>query len=338
MTGERRGRLLLVALALLLAGQPPPPKASASLDVARARELGRTGAQSYSRGQNASPGYEGWEQNPDGSFNFLFGYMNRNWEEEIDVPIGPDNNIEPGGPDQGQPTRFLPRRNRFVFRVRVPKDWGQKELVWTLTTKGKTEKAYATLRTDYFVDDLVMASETGALGAGTSSPEVRANTRPTVRIDGDKTRSVRVGQPLALVAWVTDDGVPKPRLPGQSGRQATAGRGEDPSTAAGRGRNPALIPPSRLTVGKRVGLHLSWFVYHGTGKATFDPAQIKVWEDTRTGANSPWAPLWVPPPQPPDGKWVVHATFDTPGTYVLRARADDGALVADDELTITASR
>lgn len=79
-------------------------------------------------------------------------------------------------------------------------------------------------------------------------------------------------------------------------------------------------------------------MYHGTGKATFDPAQIKVWEDTRTGANSPWAPLWVPPPQPPDGKWVVHATFDTPGTYVLRARADDGALVADDELTITASR
>ena len=102
-------------------------------------------AQTYSRGQNASPAFEGWELNADGSFNFLFGYMNRNWEEEINVPIGPDNNIEPGGPDQGQPTRFLPRRNRFVFRVRVPKDWGEKELVWTLTTKGKTEKAYATL-------------------------------------------------------------------------------------------------------------------------------------------------------------------------------------------------
>jgi hypothetical protein len=103
-------------------------------------------AQSYSRGQNASPAFEGWEQNADGSFNLLFGYMNRNWDEELYVPIGPDNNIEPGGPDQGQPTRFLPRRNRFVFRVRVPKDWGQKELVWTLTTKGKTEKAYASLR------------------------------------------------------------------------------------------------------------------------------------------------------------------------------------------------
>src|SRR5438876_5510915 len=65
-------------------------------------------AQSYSSGQNVSPAYEGWEQNADGSFNFLFGYMDRNWEEEIDVPVGPDNGIEPGGLDQGQPTRFLP--------------------------------------------------------------------------------------------------------------------------------------------------------------------------------------------------------------------------------------
>src|SRR5687767_9521241 len=85
-----------------------------------------TGAQSYSSGQNASPAFEGWELNADGSFNFLFGYMNRNWEEELNVPIGPDNSIMPGGPDHGQPTRFLPRRNRFVFRVRVPKDWGEK--------------------------------------------------------------------------------------------------------------------------------------------------------------------------------------------------------------------
>ena len=69
----------------------------------------RDRAQTYSRGQNASPAFEGWEKNGDGSFNFLFGYMNRNWEEELNVPIGPDNNIEPGGPDQGQPTRLLPR-------------------------------------------------------------------------------------------------------------------------------------------------------------------------------------------------------------------------------------
>src|SRR5688572_31987992 len=112
-----RARLLSVAVAIAFIGQT-------------------AGAQnSYSRGQNISPAYEGWEKNPDGSFNFLFGYMNRNWLEEIDVPVGPENNLQPTGPDRGQPTHFLPRRNRFIFRVRVPADWGEKEMVWTLVTK-----------------------------------------------------------------------------------------------------------------------------------------------------------------------------------------------------------
>lgn len=302
-----------------------------------------TNAQTYSRGQNASPAFEGWELNADGSFNFLFGYMNRNWDEELVVPIGPENNIEPGGPDQGQPTRLLPRRNRFVFRVRVPKDWGQTELIWTLTTKGKTEKAYASLRPDYFIDDVVIASETGALGAGTSSPEIRANKRPTVKLDGAASRTIRVGETLTLAAWVMDDGVPKPRGGSSVG---SAPRPTAPSnTSAVIPRNPALTPPSRVTVGKRVGLHLSWFVYRmpaSTGGSDpvvrFEPAQVKVWEDTRTGANSPWAPLWTPPPTPKDGRHEVTVKFDTPGTYTLRARADDGALYGDEDVIVTVTR
>jgi len=300
----------------------------------------RTTAQSltYSSGQTVSPGYEGWEENSDGSFSFLFGYMNRNWQEELDVPVGPDNNIEPNGPDYGQPTHFLPRRNRFVFKVRVPKDWGDKELIWTLTTRGKTDKAYATLRLDSKVDDIVKASETGALGAGTSSPEVRANRPPTIKLDGDRQRTVKVGQPLSLVAWVTDDGVPKRRGQGGVVGSNTRTRGSEEFAALFGTRNPAMIPPSRATVGKVVGLHLSWFVYRGNGTVKFDPPQIEPWEDTRTGANSPWAPLWTPPDLPADGKWTATAIFDEPGTYVLCARADDGALVSDEQVTVTVTR
>jgi hypothetical protein len=290
-------------------------------------------AQTYSRGQNASPAFEGWERNADGSFNFVFGYMNRNWEEELNVPVGPENNIEPGGPDRGQPTRFLPRRNRFVFRVRVPSDWGDKELIWTLTTKGKTERAYATLRQDYFIDDVVMASETGALGAGTSSPEVRANKRPEIKIEGEKTRSVKVGEPLSLTVWVGDDGVPKPRS-GASAAAAARALALLANASPNAPRNPAYNPPSRVTVNKRTGLHMMWFVYRGEGEVRFEPMQIKPWEDTRTGANSPWAPLWNPPPVPKDGTYTATVTFSTPGTYVLRARADDGALLGDDEMTV----
>src|SRR4029079_12519151 len=164
------------------------------------------------------------------------------WEEEIDVPVGADNNISPGPPDQGQPTHLLPRRNRFMFRVKVPADFGDKELVWTLTTHGRTNKAYASLRTNYLIDDVVIASETGALGAGSSSPERRANKPPVVKIEGEKTRTARVGQPLTLVVAVTDDGIPKRRPGGGGGgaaaavAAATAGAGAGAGAGRGGGR------------------------------------------------------------------------------------------------------
>jgi hypothetical protein len=319
------------------------------------------GAQSYTHGQNVSPAFEGWEEDADGSKYFLFGYMNRNWTEELDVPVGTDNNIQPGGPDLGQPTHFQPRRNRFTFRVRVPKTFGETdEMIWTLTTKGKTEKAYASLRTDYKIDDVVVASETGALGAGTSSPEMRANKRPVLRVEGEKKRTAKVGEPISVTAVVTDDGVPKRRGPGgpggpggsggrggQAGSEGRGGPGADAQSAdpgnpvaafAGQNRNPAYNPPSRITVGKANGLHAAWFVYRGAGKVAFDPPQIKTWEETRAGGNSPWAPLWQPPALPADNRWTAQATFHEPGTYVLRARADDGALYADEEITVTVTR
>ena len=296
---------------------------------------------SYTKGQNVAPAFEGWELGADGAKYFLFGYMNRNWEEEIDVPPGPDNGFSLGGADQGQPTHFLPRRNRFVFRVRVPNGFTEKdELIWTLTTHGKTEKAFATLRPDYIVDDVVKASETGALGAGTSSPEVRGNQHPTVHIEELRSRTVKAGEPVTFVDLVKDDGIPKRRTPSLAAlAQAQQRLAADPALAAAI-RNPSMSPPSRITVGKNLGLHTSWFVYRqpAGAKVTFDPPQVKPWEDTRAGANSPWAPQWAVPMIPADGKQEVHVTFTEPGTYVLRCRADDGALVADDEVTIIVTR
>ena len=91
----------------------------------------------YTKGQPLYPAYEGWAQNEDGSIDMLFGYMNQNWEQLLDVPIGADNEFSPGLADQGQPTHFLPRRNRFVFKVRIPSDFeDDDELVWTLRANG----------------------------------------------------------------------------------------------------------------------------------------------------------------------------------------------------------
>jgi hypothetical protein len=257
--------------------------------------------------------------------------MNRNWEEELDIPVGPDNLISPGPADQGQPTHFLPRRNRFVFKVRVPKDWGDQELVWTVTANGKTERAYATLRPDSFVDDLVQASEQGALGAGVSSPEMRRNTPPTLKVDSSPARTVTVGQPLALTAWAFDDGQPRPRFgPGS--------RSEKFFHRPVNGVHPSQRAPVALTVGSQTGLRVSWFVYRGPNAATFEPEQTKVWEDTRVGANSPWAPRWLAPAIADDGRIDTTVTFSEPGTYVLRCLASDGAIGSTYDVTITVTK
>jgi hypothetical protein len=294
----------------------------------------------YAKGQNVSPAYEGWEEDSAGRKFFLFGYMNRNWQEELDVPVGTDNRFTTGAPDQGQPTHFLPRRNRFIFRVPVPAGFTEKdELVWSLTTKGKTEQAFASLRLDYKVDDVVKASETGALGAGSSSPEVRANTPPVLEVQGPRRVEVRVGEPVPLVVSVRDDGIPKARAIGAGAAVENEGSATRLSSAnlaqveVLRARR-LMQPPSRVTVGKNVGLHVGWFVYRGAGSVKFDRDQIASWEDTRTGGNSPWAPHWRAPQLPPDGKLTTTAWFYTPGEYVLRSRADDGALTADQQVVI----
>jgi hypothetical protein len=277
-------------------------------------------AQSYTSGQHIEPAFEGWRPNPDGTYNMMFGYMNENWEEEPDVQIGENNYFSPGEADRGQPTHFLPRRNRFTFEVTVPSDWGDRELVWTINVNGKERKAFATLRQDYLVDNMVIASETGSLGAGTSSPESRANIPPVVTVPGDSVRVAKVGEPINLDTSVWDDGLPKPR------------RGS--ATSSDDLEQRMMRRPTQVTVGKTNGLFLSWNVYRGPGKVVFDPPLPKPWEDTRNSANSPWGNLWLPPPIPEDGLYKVNVTFEEPGSYVLWGRADDGGLYNDTYITV----
>jgi autonomous glycyl radical cofactor GrcA len=311
-----RSSMVCIAAALLLQA------ASAQTQTARF---------TYSTGQTVSPAYEGWWPNEDGSFTLFFGYMNSNWLEEFDVPIGPDNSLEPGGPDQGQPTHFYPRRNPFLFTIRVPKDFGSKELIWTLTTHGKTERAYASLKTDYQIDKHVISTEVGG-DSGSLRDELRTNIPPELKVDGEKRRSAKVGERITLTALSNDpDNIPARRRP-----QPAAGRG---AAAPAPEDNPAYRPPGLGVPSTPGGLRFSWSVYRGKASAvTFTPEQMKTWMDTRVHANSPWSPPYLIPDPPPDGKWVVQATFQEPGTYVLRAIASDGSLFTYDNVTVSVTR
>ena len=143
----------------------------------------------YATGQNVAPAFEGWEQNPDGTYSFFFGYLNRNYEEQVDIPAGPNNNIEPGG-DRGQPTHFYPRRQRFVFKVTVPKDWDkQQRVVWTLTSHGRTDQARAWLQPEWEINDEVISENNGGgvLDQGNEPPSITGSSAQTVTLPNTAT-------------------------------------------------------------------------------------------------------------------------------------------------------
>lgn len=273
------------------------------------------GVQAQARGDNIAPVYEGFWRHDDGSLDLWFGYYNRNWEETLDVPVGPDNHMDPGGPDLGQPTHFFPRRSQFVFKVPVPADFGDREIVWSLTSNGVTEKAYATLRPEYLVDETVMMANFGAGGVTGFHPDMIGNAAPRLTVETPGPMTVGAGEPVTLSAVALDDGKPSPRsIP------------------------VALIGSSHFVPNSATGLRLSWFRYRGPGPVVFDPPQTKVWQDRRDGGDSPWSTGWETPPVPADNRWTVQATFSEPGAYVLRALAHDGGLVDYADVTVDVSR
>ena len=161
----------------------------------------------FDSGQDVVPVYEGWIRNPDSSFDLVFGYFNRNFKEELAIPAGPNNTIEPGGPDRGQPTYFLPRRRARLFRVRVPPDWGQQVLTWTITANGRTEKAYGDLLPVQEINERIIMSGGNTVAFGDENP----NKPPAIIVAPVSPASI--SNPVKLTATVTDDGLPKPRPP-----------------------------------------------------------------------------------------------------------------------------
>ncbi len=257
----------------------------------------------YMSGQNVVPVYEGWERNADGTFTMVFGYMNRNYEEEVDVPVGADNRFEPLEADQGQPAHFYPRRQQFMFKVRVPKDWGQKDLVWTLTSHGKTEKAFGTLTPFWEIDNRVYQQNRGGPG-DLNEPDVA----PAVSLVGPAQRTVTTGASVSLDVQVTDDGLPtfKPSRSGSGSVTAAAATQITPTR-----QNPLTQAVVRLDRNVRLGV--TWVVHRRStpGAVTFAPQRVAVAEG---------------------GRAATTVTFASPGTYTLRGYADDGVLLSSTDV------
>lgn len=262
----------------------------------------------YISGQDVQPVFEGWSRKPDGSFAMHFGYLNRNYVEEPAIAVGPNNSVEPGGPDRGQPTVFRPRTNRNLFTVPVPKDWGKKELIWTLTVNGKTQKAFGWLSPEWEIDPAG-----GANLGGRNDAEYKANKAPSVTVDAAP--SVVLPSTLTLTAGYTDDGLPKPAAQ----KKAAVGQ-ETPLILQGGSDAPVNVPQVAASrrreagaAGAVLGPTVTWMVWRGPAAVVFEPA---------TGPVK-------------DGQAQTVASFSKPGEYVLRAIASDRALSSDRDVTIT---
>ncbi len=254
------------------------------------------GQERWSRGQNIQPVFEGWEQNTDGSFNMVFGYLNRNYEEQPVIAVGADNSISPEPIDQGQPTHFYPRRQQFVFKVRVPADWGDKDLTWAVTHNGRTDYAFGNLLPVWQLDDGVLRLNRGS-GSGGGYAD---NQRPFVSVDGGSDAfEVTLPNSLEISVIVGDDGIPPP----------------NPRLAE---RNPRRGPKSQAIVDARnaatTGLAVTWVHWRGPGQVTFDPQVPEIGEG---------------------GRAVTTVSFTEPGTYVLQAVADDTVYVTPTNVTVT---
>jgi len=187
-------------------------------------------------GSGVTPAFEGWFHGKDGSDYVMAGYFNRNTKEEFDIPVGPNNHIDPGGPDQGQPTHFYLGRQWGVTTIKLPKDFGQKKLVWTLVVNGQTNQITLHTPPVYIVEPYGSSWNENKPPVMKLTADGPTFTGPPIGFVGNYTATV--GTPLPLTVWITDDGV------GRAGGAAAPGGAAPTGAAAGGGRGRGAAAPA----------------------------------------------------------------------------------------------
>jgi hypothetical protein len=226
-------------------------------------------------GASITGAFEGWFKNADGTFSLLLGYYNRNRKQIVDVPIGPNNRIDPDGPDRGQPTHFLPGRGWGLFTVKVPADFGENKITWSIAANGQTTVIPASLKPDYEISPFIEA----AVG---NTPPVLSFDEKGPSVQGPQgllvERTAKVGNPLAITVWVSDDA------------KFTTSSGARPKTLG----DPVT---------------LKWVMYRGPANVTFASERPAVEKVERPGSAAPFngkatttATFTAP------GEYVLHVT------------------------------
>jgi hypothetical protein len=197
-------------------------------------------------GDSVTAAYEGWFYNPDGSRSFLVGYYNRNSQQELDIPIGPNNRIEPGGPDMGQPTHFLPGRQWGMFILNAPKEFKPTDsLTWTIVANGQSTSIPFRLNSAYVMSPLTEIAVGNTPPILKFDPPGKTFQGPLATLAAAVSLTASVAAPTPLSVIVADDA------------KFTSGTNAPPS-------------------GSRAPVSVRWSKYRGTGNVTFEKARPEI--------------------------------------------------------------
>jgi hypothetical protein len=289
------------------------------------------------RGEPIYPAFEGWGPLQDGQNAFLIGYKNDNTDQTLDIPIGPNNHMDPGGPDMLQPTHFEAGRAWGVFAVPVAKDFGAKNITWTLVANGRTTVVQFALKTPYWVDFYTNAAKGNTppvIKFAANGPEMTGPPRGVAM-----TLNATVGQPLTLKLWAHDRANtydPEDSLPPElrsRGRGAAAatptaaargaapdatgarGRGADAqnfdfSAAVGRGATGGRAAGGGRGGGPQPDVTVTWKIHRGSSPVKFADDVIRLFNKGDADAVM---------------EATTTATFSAPGDYMLRAQVNDNS-------------
>jgi hypothetical protein len=263
-------------------------------------------------GLNVYPAFEGWYQNADGTYTLLIGYYNRNKKQILDVPVGPQNRIEPGGPDQGQPTHFLVGRGWGTTAIKVPRDFGDKKLTWTLTTNGKTVSIPFGLTKGYQIEPFLDAAMGNKPPTLSFEPNAKGVQGPPPPLAQAMAVSGTVGEPIPLTVYYTDDGHEEDMGGGGAAPAGGAAAGAGASRPGAAGGAAAPAPGTPTSGGPAAGgggfqrqrMSVTMSKFRGPGDVKFND-------------NTPSISK--------DGKATATATFSQPGEYFIRVEGNDSS-------------
>ena len=243
-------------------------------------------------GEAIWPAFESWSRNNDGTLTLILGYFNRN-DEVVEIPIGDDNSMGPGDPDNGQPTHFLPGRHIGVFSIKVTEAEAERKLTWTIRVNNQLSEIAFGQNPEYYADpylDRANGNTPPVLTIGANGNEFQGPSPSVAAVF-----TTTVGEPLTLLASASDLPLTNPEEP----------------------RDAADSANSRRRQRRRAPLSVTWKKFRGPGEVTFEAEGIEAGSkltyafDDLTG-----------------GEAKSTVTFSEPGQYRLMATSNDDSIAA----------